>query len=125
MTVGLWRLARFGITGGINTGVDLAVFSALVFGLGVPAVPANLAAFGVALCGSYLLNRYWVFATRGTGVGRFVASNLFTALLATAVLWGMMRLGLPVLAAKVLATGLSMVVNYLLMSRLVFRGSPA
>jgi putative flippase GtrA len=122
----LGRLARFGTVGALNTTVDVLVFSALVFGIGVWPSLANLAAFSVAVCCSYVLNRHWVFAGRpprgpqGTAFSLFVVLNAMTALVSTAVLTGLIALDLRILWAKAVATLASMVLNYLCFSSIVF-----
>jgi putative flippase GtrA len=123
---GIPRIGRFSIVGGLNTLVDLAVFLLLVKLFSVPLVPANLLAFAVALANSYLLNRLWTFHDSATAtslgtISRFVLFNICGALLATAALALLAALGLPVLAAKLLAIAVSMAWNYLTMRHFVFR----
>ena len=121
----LGRVLRFSAVGLLNTSIDMVVFLGLVWGLGVPVVPANLAAFGVALANSYVLNRSWTFRDTGTqvssgNIARFVASSSIGAGLATTALWLLLRLGLPTLAAKLLSIVVGMTWNYLAMRHLVF-----
>lgn len=54
------KALRFGLVGLANTGVDLAIFAALV-ALAVPALGANIGAWLVAVCFSYLVNSRWSF----------------------------------------------------------------
>lgn len=54
------KALRFGLVGLANTGVDLAIFAALV-ALAVPALGANIGAWLVAVCFSYLINSRWSF----------------------------------------------------------------
>lgn len=54
------KALRFGLVGLANTGVDLAIFAALV-ALAVPALGANIGAWIVAVCFSYLVNSRWSF----------------------------------------------------------------
>lgn len=54
------KALRFGLVGLANTGVDLAIFAALV-ALAVPALGANIGAWLVAVCFSYVINSRWSF----------------------------------------------------------------
>ena len=72
------------------------------------------------------MNRLWTFGDSAAPhdlatLSRFLSCNVAGALLATAALSLLARLGLPVLAAKVLSIAVSMVWNYLTMRHLVFR----
>ncbi len=122
----LLRVGRFSIVGALNTLVDIAVFMALLKLFAVPLVTANLLAFAVALANSYVMNRLWTFGDSTAPhdlatISRFLSCNVAGALLATAALAILARVGLPVLAAKVLSIAVSMVWNYLTMRHLVFR----
>ena len=122
----LLRVGRFSVVGILNTLVDVAVFITLVKLFAVPLVAANLFAFAVALANSYVLNRLWTFGDSAAPhdlvtLSRFLSCNVAGALLATAALSLLARLGLPVLAAKALSIAVSMVWNYLTMRHLVFR----
>ena len=54
------KALRFGLVGLANTGVDLAIFASLV-ALAAPALGANIGAWLVAVCFSYLVNSRWSF----------------------------------------------------------------
>jgi len=125
-TAGLHRFVRFGIVGVLNTGLDFAVFSTLVFGLDWHVVPANTASYSVAVINSYLLNKYWTFGDRSQGREavargvRFVAFNLVGLGLGNLTVWALAQ-QVPVLAAKVGATALTFVWNYWTNRRFVYR----
>jgi len=55
-----WRLVRFGLVGGANTVITLAVFAGLS-ALGVTAGVAAALAFGAGAINSFLCNRGWTF----------------------------------------------------------------
>ncbi|MGE0748855.1 MAG: GtrA family protein, partial [Rhodospirillales bacterium] len=55
---------RFATVGLVNLAIDMAIFSALHFGLGVALIPANTVAFVVAVTNSFFMNRQWTFADR-------------------------------------------------------------
>lgn len=54
------KALRFGIVGLANTGVDVAVFAALI-ALATPVLAANVGAWFVAVCFSYAVNSRWSF----------------------------------------------------------------
>jgi putative flippase GtrA len=128
-TPGLHRVVRFGIVGVLNTGIDFAVFSTLVFAFGWHVVPANTASYSVAVVNSYLMNKYWTFGDRSTGREavargvRFVAFNLVGLAIGNLAVWALAR-QVPVLAAKVGATALTFVWNYWTNRRFVYRAGP-
>lgn len=119
-------MGRFIVTGGINTAVDLLGFSGLVFVLRMHPVAANLLAFALALCCSYVLNRYWTFAASRhrestlRSIALFLSCSVLSAALSSSALWALLTVGIPVLTAKLGATAVSMAVNYVLLSRVVF-----
>ncbi len=123
-------MGRFIVTGGVNTSVDILGFSLLVFVLQMDPVVANLLAFALALCCSYMLNRYWTFAasarrkSSSRSIALFLSCSVFSAALSSLALWGLLTIGIPVLAAKLGATAVSMVANYVLLSRVVFPAGP-
>lgn len=132
----LWRVARFALVGGINTGVDLVIFLTLThFGLAIfwANVISTSCAFGV----SYLLNRGFVFK-QNTGSGKqqirqFVVFALITFIglwaLQPLVIAGVSKILEPLQlaptltlgAGKILATCVTMVWNYVLYGKFVFK----
>lgn len=120
------RQIRFLVTGVINTALDFAVFTALLRLADLAAFYANLAAFTVAVCCSYLLSRFWSFADRRGGSS--VSFLLWMAAIALSASWLLARLvaaGLHVALAKVAVTALVMVLSYSAMNLLVFRADRA
>jgi putative flippase GtrA len=116
---------RFAVVGLANTGIDIALFAGLVWGMGWHVVPANLVAFAVAAFNSYVMNRLWTFAgaVRRPARHRFALFGAVTcgaAVAATAALWAMTSAGLPTPVAKILSVGVSISFNYVGMSRIVF-----
>ncbi len=126
------RIGRFSVTGVANTSVDMAVFAALTFWVGLAPVVANLFAYGVGVTNSYLMNRYWTFrhdAPANMGPRRivlFFGLNTLVAGTATGVLYLLIRAGAPAMAAKLLSVLVSMGLNYVAMRGVVFaRRHPA
>jgi len=122
----LGEAARFSIVGVINTLIDFAVFFFLVWGIDLHVVPANVCAFAAGVTNSYFANKHWSFRHRrsrlGTGVQLplFVAVNLGGMALSTLIVWGLADV-VPLVAAKVLATGASFVWNFIGSRQLVYR----
>jgi putative flippase GtrA len=127
------KAISFAMIGVINALVDFGVFLfALAFiaphlpGENLDLVVANVAAWMVAVSGSYVMNSYVTFAAES---GRkltwrayltFVASGILgvfanTTTLLVAAMW------LPVIAAKIVAIGVGFVVNFSMSHFVVFR----
>ena len=116
---------RFVLVGMANTTIDFAVFSGLVWLASWNLVAANLVAFCTAALNSYVVNRYWVFqgaAPRplAQSFALFAAVTCIAASAATLALWLLVQAGVPTLLAKALSVGLSMVLNFTGLSRIVF-----
>lgn len=62
MTARLGRIVRFGLVGVVNTGVYYGLY--LLLGLVLPYLAAHVAAFVLAMVGSYFLNCYFTFRTK-------------------------------------------------------------
>lgn len=65
------EIAKFGIVGVFNFGLDIALFNLLHFRFGVGPLTSKAAAMTVAATSSYFMNRHWSFAHRArSGVRR-------------------------------------------------------
>lgn len=123
------KATKFAMIGIVNTGVDYCLFMLFYLALGWRIVFANIAAWIFAVTGSYVLNSYITFAAEsgrvlrlrdyltflGSGVVGFLG-NTATVVLASYVV--------PVLVAKLLAVGVSFVINFSLSHLVVFRRRP-
>jgi putative flippase GtrA len=122
---------RFVVVGVANTALDIGLFMGLI-ALGVPVIPANMVSTAAALLFSFLVNRSYTFRA-GPGVAgqaaRFIVVTLIALwVLQPAVIWLastwldplLPRAG-ALLVAKLLATVVSLVWNYVLYSTFVFR----
>lgn len=145
------RVGRFGLVGIINTLIDLTILNVLRFRFGLPLIPANVASTSVAMTFSFFANRKMVFASkqRGvllqaiiflavTGFGLYVLQNavikLLTDIWTAPVEWGLIVAGwlhltdflssefIAVNGVKAAAIATSMVWNYTMYKRVVFRG---
>lgn len=127
------QLVRFGLVGGTNTAIDFGLLFVLK-ALGLPVISANIISTSLAFCFSFFANKKYTFQTTGTNVrrelGLFVVVTLFGLwVLQTIVIMTVTALldqsGLSddiiLLAAKLIATIVSLVWNYLLYSKLVFK----
>lgn len=123
---------RFGTVGAANTAIDFGLL--FVFrSLGLPIIPANILSTTAAFCFSFFANKKYTFKSRGnvkrelilfvvvTLFGLWVLQNIIMQL----ILWPLHATNLPVetslLIAKVLATLVSLVWNYVMYSRVVFK----
>lgn len=125
---------RFVAVGLANTAIDFG----LLFGLralGVPIVPANMVSTAVALAFSFFANRSFTFDAAGAGrraaawqaakflvvtlIGLWVLQPL-VLLAGTALLSESLGASAALFLAKIAATVVSMVWNYLLYDRVVF-----
>lgn len=131
----LWQFGKFALVGVLNTAIDFGVLNILIILTGVTSgtsiIPIKAFAFSSAVLNSYFWNKRWVFA--GQGHGNFViffivtavgiAVNSFVVFIITTyipmiivsdrVLWANM--------ANVVATGVSMVWNFMGYRLVVFR----
>lgn len=60
------KVFKFGIVGGIATGIHVGLVTALVELAGISAVIATFPAYLLALLWSYTLNQRWTFKAQGT-----------------------------------------------------------
>jgi putative flippase GtrA len=101
----------------MNTGVDFAVFCALVYSFGLGSAWAQAIAYMAGVANSYLLNRYWTFKVKGKRSGaeltRFIAINALSFAAATAVLLGLEHGGAELAIAKIVSVVFSLAVNYI------------
>lgn len=124
---------RYIIVGIINTIID---FSLLFFlkSLGLPAIPSNVISTTCAFCFSFFANKKYTFKSSGGNLVREVVSFIVVTLfglwvlqtivisLITASLAGFdLPDNIVLLGAKLVATVVSMVWNYVLYSRFVFK----
>ena len=73
---------KFGLVGLANTATDFLVFSVCIYFLSFHILPANIAAFLVAVVQSYFVNRAWTFKAaekRGSGVHQIIKFVLIQA----------------------------------------------
>ena len=115
-----------------NTVIDFGLLFALR-ALGLAIIPANMISTAAALTFSFFANRRFTFASSGgylwqavnfvvvTLIGLWVLQPV-VLLIGTGILTPSLGEGWALFVAKVIATVVSMVWNYLLYDRVVFRG---
>lgn len=127
---------RFVVVGGINTVIDFGLLFTLQ-GFGLSVIEANIISTTTAFCFSFFANKNYTFKTTDTNIKReiilFVIVTLFGLwVLQTIVIkitQGFIDASLhnteSLFIAKLLATCVSLVWNYILYSRLVFKQATA
>jgi putative flippase GtrA len=121
-----FKAVSFGLIGFVNTAIDFGVFSIGYYLLGLPIVGANLLSWVFAVSISYVLNSLITFSVESRReltirtYATFVVAQLagFAANTATVVVASHF---MPVLFGKVLATGVSFMVNFSLSHFVVFK----
>jgi putative flippase GtrA len=110
------RMAKYALVGGLNTGVDFAIFCLMVYGAGMVTIWAQMLSFGAGLINSYLWNRRWTFQVKrrhkAGEIIRFLGVNLLSFIAATGVLLSLEQWGTGSVAAKLVSISISLAVNY-------------
>lgn len=124
---------RFGAVGGANTAIDFGILFVLVF-LGVDKFVANFLSTSTAFVFSFFVNKSFTFKSKGGNAkkqfGLFVLITLFglwviQPIIITQVGWAISDLGIPdpvvLFIGKLLATVVTLVWNYVLYAKYVFK----
>lgn len=126
---------KFVLIGGFNTALDFAILFGLKF-FGVPELVANGLSTGTTFIISFILNKKITF--KSTGKTRQQLAHemiLFTAVtlfglwvIQTFIIWALKPIFLPILSenlalflAKIIATTFSMIWNFILYKKIVFK----
>ena len=124
--------ARFIVVGGANTLIDFGILFTLK-SLGLPAIGANIVSTSTAFIFSFFANKKYTFQTTGTNLKReillFIVVTLFglwvlqTAVIAlvSAMIGHSFSANVTLFIAKISATAVSLIWNYMLYSRVVFK----
>ncbi len=128
---------RYGLIGFFNTAFDFALLFVFEIIVGLPLVVANTLSTSAAFASSFTLNKKLAFKTSGTNVKReivlFVSLTLFGLWVIQNIVIMIVRPLLPVdilqpegtlFVAKLIATGFTLVWNYYMYSRVVFKHKP-
>jgi putative flippase GtrA len=124
---------RFGIVGVANTALDFIILFLLV-GLGLDKIPANYISTSIAFIFSFFVNKSFTFKSKGGNIPKQFLVFLGITMVGLWIIQPLIILGVGALlagtgwsegvilfAAKIVATVGSMIWNYLLYSRLVFK----
>jgi putative flippase GtrA len=122
---------RFVAVGGFNTLIDIGLLFALKT-LGLPVITANLISTTIAFCFSFFANKKYTFKSTDTNVKReiilFTIVTLFGLWVLQSVIIKLLTTIAPqelsddpvLLGAKLIATVVTMIWNYVMYSRFVF-----
>ena len=118
---------KFLIVGGLNTAIDFGVFMLLFYVFDVPILVSHVTAFALAVINSFICNGLWTFKQGASSLsaGNFMkfAAVSVCALIASTIAIALFSQFVTAWIAKVLAIAVSLTVNYIGMSKLVFRGN--
>ena len=123
------KILRFALIGVGNTLVDFSVFTIAYKVIGLPIVASNVAAWLVAVTGSYVLNTYITFHVESGRLLRyrdyltFAASGVLGMVMTTAVLL-LLSLYVHVMVAKAISILVGFAVNFTMSNLVVFRARP-
>ncbi len=128
------RFGKFALVGSVSTVIDFGILLILK-SLGFPAVTANILSTATAFIFSFSANKKYTFKATDTNIMREIILYVFFTLIGlwgfqsaiihltldpiTTLLDGHKTLGL--VASKLLATSVSLVWNYFMYSRVVFK----
>ncbi len=122
----LWRMVKFGITGVANTLVDFIVYTVLAVPLGVNVYLSQFCGYAAGMLNSYLVNRSWTFQSRDRFFSgqlfRFLVTNLAVLGVSMLLIKGFMAVGFGKILAKLGATCITLVLNFVISRLWVFRG---
>jgi putative flippase GtrA len=119
------RLLRYLVVGTVAFAIDLGLL--LLLAGHMPLLAANTLAFIAANAVNFLLGHVWVFgqaldASAAPQYARVLVASLVGLGLNDAVVWGgATLLGLPLIAAKVIATAVALGWNFLARDRWIYR----
>jgi putative flippase GtrA len=137
----LGQFLKFIVVGVLNTAIDFGVLNALSYATGIYAghylIILNSVAFGAAVTNSYLWNKYWTFKEQASGQVRaseastFLVVSVIGLAINSGIVYGVTTYIAPPLAvftpalwenfAKLLATGVALIWNFLGYKFVVFK----
>ncbi len=113
---------RFALVGGVNTALDLGLFTGLTTIAALSPERANVISYGAGILLSFTLNRKWTFESEGEiaeQLTRFIVVSLAALLLSTFLVEGLSQL-MPAIIAKIVSLPLMFVWSYSMTRRFVF-----
>lgn len=134
----LRTIARFLLVGLSGTLVDFSLFAFSHQVLGISALFANTISYSAGILNNFCLNRSWTFAHRphrgagvqfsqfaGVSLTALLINTLIVLLLTSAISGLFVEEASGVYLAKVCATGVGVIWNFLANHLLIFRSAPA
>ncbi|QSZ27048.1 GtrA family protein [Aceticella autotrophica] len=117
------QFIKFNIVGVVNTLVDFSVFTLLNF-LGVYCMIAQVISYSCGVINSFIMNKNWTFEAKGrlkgSDVIKFVLTNIVSLAVSLFVLY-VLKDYFGVMYGKIIATVVSMTVNFMGNKFWVFR----
>lgn len=122
----LIRFLKFSVTGGMNTLIDVGIYYLLAVIVGLNVYFAHTCSYVCGMLNSYLINRRWTFNTKS----RFFSLEMAKFVIVNVAVWAlglllinilMTQFGFGELPAKIGATGVTMIVNFVLNRLWVFQ----
>ncbi|WEG12164.1 GtrA family protein [Pullulanibacillus sp. KACC 23026] len=121
------KLIRFGLVGGVNTGIDLLMFALFVH-FHIPYTIAQCLSYICGMLNSYIVNRNWTFEAVSRPTSREMVLFAGINLLSLGVTEGMLvffhhSLFHSLMASKLLATLVGLGINFIGSKYLVFKNT--
>ena len=120
------KAGKFAIVGVANTLIDMGVYALLAQLMGVNPYFAQVISYSCGMLNSYVFNRSWTFRSQARffspALVRFVILNLVMLGVSTGLLYRFLdQLGLHKMIAKVLATGFTLCLSFVVNRLWVFK----
>lgn len=120
------KAGKFAIVGVANTLIDMGVYALLAQLMGVNPYFAQVISYSCGMLNSYVFNRSWTFRSQARffspALARFVILNLVMLGVSTGLLYLFLdQLGLHKMIAKVLATGFTLCLSFVVNRLWVFK----
>ncbi len=121
-------LLSYGVFGVLTTLINIVCYQLLYKTLGVPNVPANIAAWVLSVAFAFITNKLWVFESKNMApavllpeLTNFVGCRLATGAMDLAIMFvGVDLLAGPSLPIKIASNILVIIINYLFSKLVIF-----
>ena len=124
----LFEKLKFLLIGGINTTIDFGILF-LLTGAGLPRIPSNMISTSVAFVFSFFANRSFTFKAKGGNIKRQITLFILVTLFGLWVIQpiiieltdSLLNTSFDLLIGKLLATVVTLIWNYVLYSKVVYK----
>jgi putative flippase GtrA len=124
------QVVRFGLVGGVNTGLDLLALNALLLLLPTNRtwliLAYNVVAYSFGAFNSFLLNKYWTFRNKQSmswhELTRFAFTTFFGMVVNTMLVWAIRTFLHPFVQSMILWTNISKVLAIIVSASISFLG---